>query len=79
MIRAGSFAGHESDLLDSSDSLKNHGADQEVNGMFDVGAETLALPLEERMKFEQGDSGQSFGSVIDMAHKRILSLSYLDF
>ncbi|KIK37266.1 hypothetical protein CY34DRAFT_26078 [Suillus luteus UH-Slu-Lm8-n1] len=41
--------------------LKNHGADQEVNDMFDVGAETLALPLEERMKFEQGDNGQSFG------------------
>ena len=37
--------------------------DDEVNGMFDVGAETLALPLEEKMKFEQGDSGFSFGSV----------------
>jgi len=45
--------------------LKNHGADQEVDDMFDVGVETLALPLEERMKFEQGDNGQSFGSVID--------------
>lgn len=41
--------------------LKNHGADQEANDMFDVGAETLALPLEERLKFEQGDNGQSFG------------------
>ncbi|KAJ8594553.1 Clavaminate synthase-like protein [Rhizopogon salebrosus TDB-379] len=41
--------------------LKNHGADQEVSDMFDMGAETLALPLEERMKFEQGDNGQSFG------------------
>ncbi|KAH7924784.1 Clavaminate synthase-like protein [Leucogyrophana mollusca] len=41
--------------------LKNHGADEEVNGMFDMGAETMALPLEERMKFEQGDDGRSFG------------------
>jgi hypothetical protein len=53
--------------------LKNHGADQEVDDMFDVGVETLALPLEERMKFEQGDNGQSFGSVIDMAYKRKLN------
>ena len=29
--------------------------------MFDMGAETMALPLEEKMKFEQGDSGYSFG------------------
>ncbi|KAG2739373.1 Clavaminate synthase-like protein [Suillus brevipes Sb2] len=41
--------------------LKNHNADQEVNDTFDMGAETMALPLEERMKFEQGDSGRSFG------------------
>ncbi|KAJ8590793.1 hypothetical protein M405DRAFT_815425, partial [Rhizopogon salebrosus TDB-379] len=41
--------------------LKNHGADQEVSDMFEMGAETMALPLEERMKFEQGDEGQSFG------------------
>ncbi|KAG2141049.1 hypothetical protein DEU56DRAFT_870878 [Suillus clintonianus] len=41
--------------------LKNHGSDQEVSDMFDMGAETLSLPLEERMKFEQGDDGQSFG------------------
>ncbi|KAG2140990.1 hypothetical protein DEU56DRAFT_734600 [Suillus clintonianus] len=41
--------------------LKNHGADQDVSDMFDMGAETMALPLEERMKFEQGDKGQSFG------------------
>lgn len=31
--------------------------------MFDVGAETMALPLEEKMKFEQGDEGGSFGFV----------------
>ncbi|KAG2128240.1 hypothetical protein DEU56DRAFT_872694 [Suillus clintonianus] len=41
--------------------LKNHGADQEVSDMFDMGAEAMALPLEERLKFEQGDTGQSFG------------------
>ncbi|KAG2075289.1 Clavaminate synthase-like protein [Suillus decipiens] len=41
--------------------LKNHGADQEVSDMFDMGAETMALPLEERMKFERGDDGRSFG------------------
>ncbi|PFH45782.1 hypothetical protein AMATHDRAFT_71100 [Amanita thiersii Skay4041] len=41
--------------------LKNHGADEEANGMFEMGAETMALPLEENMKFEQGDDGRSFG------------------
>ncbi|KAG2358711.1 hypothetical protein BDR07DRAFT_1294142 [Suillus spraguei] len=41
--------------------LKNHGADQEASDMFDMGTETMALPLEERMKFEQGDDGRSFG------------------
>ncbi|TCD63370.1 hypothetical protein EIP91_005623 [Steccherinum ochraceum] len=41
--------------------LKNHGADDEVNGMFEMGAETMALPLEEKMKFEQGDDGMSAG------------------
>ncbi|KAF8890133.1 hypothetical protein BD779DRAFT_1518485 [Infundibulicybe gibba] len=41
--------------------LKNHEADDEVNGMFEMGAETMALPLEEKMKYEQGDSGISFG------------------
>jgi len=49
--------------------LKNHGTDKEVSEMFDMGAETMALPLEERMKFEQGDEGQSFGSVVDLAYK----------
>lgn len=41
--------------------LKNHGVSAEVNGMFDTGSETLALPIEEKMKFEQGDDGVSFG------------------
>ena len=31
--------------------------------MFDMGAETMDLPFREKMKFEQGDDGFSFGSV----------------
>jgi hypothetical protein len=42
-------------------SLKNHGVDEEASGMFDMGAEIMDLPLEEKMKFEQGDDGMSFG------------------
>ncbi|KAK7452196.1 hypothetical protein VKT23_012299 [Stygiomarasmius scandens] len=41
--------------------LKNHGADEEVDGMFDMGADATAIPMEEKMKFEQGDTGFSFG------------------
>ncbi|THV03755.1 Clavaminate synthase-like protein [Dendrothele bispora CBS 962.96] len=41
--------------------LKNHGADESVNGMFDMGADTMNLPMEEKMKFDQGDDGLSFG------------------
>ncbi|KAF8646252.1 hypothetical protein AX16_007309 [Volvariella volvacea WC 439] len=41
--------------------LKNHEIDDEVNAMFEMGAETMKLSLEEKMKFEQGDEGQSFG------------------
>jgi isopenicillin N synthase-like dioxygenase len=37
--------------------------DEEANEMFNMGAETMALPMEEKMKFEQGDGGQSFGFV----------------
>ena len=29
--------------------------------MFAMGAETMDLPLEEKLKFEQGDDGMSFG------------------
>lgn len=29
--------------------------------MFEMGAETLDLPLEEKMRYEQGDNGDSFG------------------
>ena len=42
-------------------SLKNHGADKEVQGMFEMGSETMKLPMEEKMKFEQGDGGRSCG------------------
>ena len=42
-------------------SLKNHGAEQEVDGMFDMGSEVMDLPLEEKMKFEEGDSEMAFG------------------
>jgi isopenicillin N synthase-like dioxygenase len=41
--------------------LKNHGAEEDVEKMFDMGAETMNLPLEEKMKYEQGDEGGSFG------------------
>ncbi|CDO69473.1 hypothetical protein BN946_scf184817.g33 [Trametes cinnabarina] len=41
--------------------LKHHGVDEEVKAMFDMGRSTLALPLEEKLRFEQGDQGFSFG------------------
>ncbi|KAJ7485748.1 hypothetical protein FB451DRAFT_64354 [Mycena latifolia] len=41
--------------------LKNHGVDEQVHAMFDMAAETMALPMEEKMKYEQGDDGMSFG------------------
>jgi hypothetical protein len=41
--------------------LKNHGVDAEVDQMFAMGAETMSLPLSEKMAFEQGDEGVSFG------------------
>ncbi|KAF9068724.1 hypothetical protein BDP27DRAFT_1223818 [Rhodocollybia butyracea] len=39
--------------------LKNHGANEDVEKMFDMGAETMNLPMEEKMKYE--DEGFSFG------------------
>lgn len=33
--------------------------------MFNMGEETMNLPLEEKMKFEQGDEGQSAGCVLE--------------
>ncbi|KAF5352831.1 hypothetical protein D9756_006287 [Leucocoprinus leucothites] len=41
--------------------LKNHEVTEEVSRMFDLGAEAMALPLEEKLKFEQGDDGTSAG------------------
>ncbi|KAJ7573431.1 Clavaminate synthase-like protein [Mycena floridula] len=41
--------------------LSNHDLDDDTEEMFDMAAETMHLPLEEKMKFEQGDSGSSFG------------------
>ncbi|KAI0751879.1 Clavaminate synthase-like protein [Daedaleopsis nitida] len=41
--------------------LKNHGVYEEVDAMFDMGRETMALPLEEKMKYELGDGGSSIG------------------
>ncbi|EKM57163.1 uncharacterized protein PHACADRAFT_254744 [Phanerochaete carnosa HHB-10118-sp] len=41
--------------------LKNHDADAEVDAMFVMGEETMKLPLDEKMKYELGDGGNSFG------------------
>ncbi|KAJ8517183.1 hypothetical protein ONZ45_g5593 [Pleurotus djamor] len=41
--------------------LSNHGTDEEVEGMFEMGRKTMDLPLDEKLEFEQGDSGRSFG------------------
>ena len=42
-------------------SLKNHGVEDEVDSMFEMGSETIALPLEEKLQFEEGDQGVAFG------------------
>jgi hypothetical protein len=34
--------------------------------MFDMGVETMALPLEEKHMFEQGNDGMSFGFVFNI-------------
>ncbi|KAF9254646.1 Clavaminate synthase-like protein [Marasmius fiardii PR-910] len=41
--------------------LKNHGVQPDVDGMFEMGEATMKLPFDEKMKFEQGDEGSSFG------------------
>ncbi|KAL1716795.1 hypothetical protein EV715DRAFT_292833 [Schizophyllum commune] len=41
--------------------LKNHGTDAEVDRVFAMGDAFMRLPLEEKMKYEQGDEGNSFG------------------
>ena len=42
-------------------SLKNHGAELEVDEMFDLGEEVMGLSLEEKMAYSPGDDGRSFG------------------
>jgi hypothetical protein len=34
--------------------------------MFAMGDETMKLPMEEKMEFEQGDDGRSFGYVLPL-------------
>ncbi|KAI5118665.1 hypothetical protein M0805_001038 [Coniferiporia weirii] len=41
--------------------LKNHGADHEVEQMFEMGEEVMALPLDEKLKFQQGEGPGTFG------------------
>ncbi|TFY68236.1 hypothetical protein EVJ58_g1136 [Rhodofomes roseus] len=37
--------------------LKNHGADAEVDAMFEMGSDFMELPIDDKMQFEQGDNG----------------------
>ncbi|PPR01670.1 hypothetical protein CVT24_001499 [Panaeolus cyanescens] len=41
--------------------LKNYKAEQFIEGMFQMGRETLALPFEEKMNYWQGNKGASAG------------------
>ncbi|KAG2022360.1 thymine dioxygenase [Coprinopsis cinerea AmutBmut pab1-1] len=41
--------------------LRNHGCSEEADRMFDLGADVMALPLSEKMKYEQGNDGASAG------------------
>ncbi|KAJ7600575.1 hypothetical protein C8J56DRAFT_1010430 [Mycena floridula] len=64
--------------------LKNHEVDYEANEMFEMGAETMRLPLEEKMKFEQGDDGMSFGykcagaNAVDASGERRDSVEFIN-
>ncbi|CCM01793.1 uncharacterized protein FIBRA_03860 [Fibroporia radiculosa] len=42
-------------------SLKNHGAETEVDALFQLGKEFMELPLEQKMEYEEGDDGMQFG------------------
>jgi hypothetical protein len=44
-------------------SLNNHGADELFELMFEMGRETMSLPMEEKMKYWQGNQGASFGYI----------------
>ncbi|KIY53185.1 Clavaminate synthase-like protein [Fistulina hepatica ATCC 64428] len=48
--------------------LKNHGLQEVAEDFFNLGEETFQLPLEEKVKFEQGDNGNSFGYKIPGAN-----------
>ena len=61
MVTVKCYSTHAIYFFFVSSSLKNHGVDEEVDGMFDMGAETMDLPLDEKLKYEQGDLGHSFG------------------
>lgn len=41
--------------------MKNHGVDELFEPMFEMGRETMALTLEEKMQYWQGNQGASFG------------------
>ncbi|KZT10019.1 Clavaminate synthase-like protein [Laetiporus sulphureus 93-53] len=41
--------------------LKNHGVEDEMNALFDLGKAFMGLPLEEKMQYEEGDDGMQFG------------------
>ncbi|KAI0795423.1 Clavaminate synthase-like protein [Abortiporus biennis] len=41
--------------------LKNHGVEELADQMFEMGKETMDLPLSEKMPYEQGNDGTSFG------------------
>lgn len=43
--------------------MTNHGAEELIEPMFELGRETMALPFDEKMKFWQGNSGGDFGFV----------------
>ena len=58
--------------------MKNHGADELVNEMFDMGEETMSLPFEEKIRFEQGDDGMSFGYAATLlSNYRLESYSHI--
>ncbi|KAF9235059.1 hypothetical protein BU15DRAFT_78435 [Melanogaster broomeanus] len=62
----------------SAESLRTMGADSEVDAMFHIGAATVALPSEEKMKFEQCEKGQSLGTRTGKAGSAIDASDQLD-
>ncbi|KAI0734019.1 Clavaminate synthase-like protein [Fomitopsis betulina] len=41
--------------------LRNHGAEPEVEALFDLGKKFMDLPLHQKMAYEEGDDGMQFG------------------